>query len=66
MCSYFLNPETTQYYQIVNLINEAPIRIPGPLQLKDNICLILGPFYSVIKYYKANILRLCYGNVMAK
>lgn len=66
MCGYFLFHETTQYYQIVNLTNKAPVRIPGPLQLKDNICLISGPFYCVINYYKANILRPCYGNVMAK
>jgi hypothetical protein len=37
MCSYFLFHETTQYYQIVNLTNKAPVRILGPLQLKDNI-----------------------------
>jgi hypothetical protein len=37
MCGYFLFHETTQYYQIVNLTNKAPVRIPGPLQLKDNI-----------------------------
>lgn len=37
MCGYFFYPETTQYYQIVNLKNKAPVRIPGPLQLKDNI-----------------------------
>ena len=37
MCGYFLFHETTQYYQIVNLTNKALVRIPGPLQLKDNI-----------------------------